>query len=595
MDNLDLALIGNCSIAALVNSDGDIVWGCFPRLDGDALFCALLQGEREPDTPGIWSVSLIDKVRAEQAYIPNTPVLVTRLFDSHGGIIEITDVVPRFQHYGRIFSPMSIQRRVTRIAGSPRIRIQLRPAADWGSQRAPVTWGNNHIRYITPQVVLRLTTDASLTAILEETPFFLDDEILLLLGPDETVAASLGEHCRRFENETLEYWRNWVRSLAIPYEWQDAVIRAAICLKQNAFEDTGAIIAAVTTSIPEAVNSERNWDYRYCWLRDAYFTVNALNRLSTTQTMERYLSYIINVAAGAPDGRLQPVYRIDGHPALEETTIGGLSGYRGMGPVRIGNLAYLQVQNDVYGSAVLAASHVFFDRRMHRPGLDDLFRRLEKLGEMAQLVYNEPDAGLWELRGSARVHTFSSVMCWVACDRLARIAVHLGLDDRAAYWRKHADRMQAEILDRAWNPKRGVIGAAFGGEGMDASLLLLSELHFISPDDPRFRATVEAVEKELKQGNYIFRYSEKDDFGVPENAFIVCTFWYIDALAAIGRKEEARELFNHMLSCRNAHGLLAEHIDPRTGELWGNFVQTYSMVGLINSAVKLSMPWGDAF
>ncbi len=596
MNDLNLALIGNCSIGALINANGEIVWGCFPRFDGDALFCALLQGKRQPEDPGIWGIELLDQTRVEQEYVADTPVLVTRLYDQHGGVVELTDFAPRFQQNGRIFCPMMIVRNVKRLAGSPRIRVRLKPAADWGAHKAPVTYGSNHIRYITPQVVLRLTTDASITAVLQETPFFLENELTFLLGPDETVPAGVRDLGHRFQHETLEYWRNWVRNLAIPYEWQEAVIRAAITLKLNAYEDTGAIIAAMTTSIPEAGdNSGRNWDYRYCWLRDAYFTVNALNRLSTTQTMERYLAYIINVAAGAPEGRLQPVYRIDGSPALVEESVATLSGYREMGPVRIGNLAYLQVQNDVYGSAILAATHVFFDRRMNRPGIDNLFRRLENLGEMAQRVYNEPDAGLWELRGTSRVHTFSSVMCWVACDRLARIAVQIGLPDRASYWRTHADKMRKEILERSWNEKLGVIGASFGGEGMDASLLLLPELHFLAADDPRFRQTMAAVEKELKQGDYIFRYSEKDDFGVPQNAFIVCTFWYIDALAATGRKEEARDLFNTMVALRNPHGLLAEHIDPKTGELWGNFVQTYSMVGLINSATKLSLPWEKAF
>jgi GH15 family glucan-1,4-alpha-glucosidase len=595
LNNLDLALIGNCNIGALVNAAGDIVWACFPRFDGDAMFCSLLQGRREPPDPGIWAIELLDLERTEQHYVPDTPVLVTRLHDRHGGVVQLTDFAPRFLQHGRVFCPMMLVRRIKRVAGSPRIRVRMQPAADWGAYRAAVTYGSNHVRYISPAAVVRLTTDASITAVLQESPFLLDDEITMILGPDETVQAAPADVANRFEHETLAYWGDWVRDLGIPFEWQEAVIRAAISIKLNAFEDTGAIIAAMTTSIPEAVDSGRNWDYRYCWLRDAYFVVNALNRLSTTKTMERYLSYIINVAASAPDGRLQPVYRIDGHPALEEETVTTLSGYRGMGPVRRGNLAYLQVQNDVYGSAILAASHVFFDRRMNRPGNTDLFRRLEKLGEVAQKVFNEPDAGLWELRGTARVHTFSSVMCWVACDRLARIAAQLGLKDRQSYWRAHADRIHKEIIDKAWNPKLGIIGAAFGGDGLDASLLLLPELHFLSADDPRFRATLAAIEKDLKRGDYIFRYSEEDDFGVPQNAFLVCTFWYIDALVATGRGEEARVLFEKMLAHRNPHGLLAEHIDTSTGELWGNFVQTYSMVGLINSATKLSLPWEKAF
>jgi GH15 family glucan-1,4-alpha-glucosidase len=595
VNDLNLALIGNCNVGALVNAGGDIVWGCFPRFDGDAMFCSLLQGKREPADPGIWSIELLDLERTEQQYVPDTPVLVTRLYDRNGAVVQLTDFSPRFLQHGRVFCPMMIVRRVKRLAGSPRIRLRLQPAADWGAYRAAITYGSNHVRYLSPATVVRLTTDASITAVLQETPFFLDDEITMILGPDETVQAAPRDVANRFEHETLGYWNDWVRDLGIPFEWQEAVIRAAISIKLNAYEDTGAIIAAMTTSIPEAGDSGRNWDYRYCWLRDAYFVVNALNRLSTTKTMERYLSYIINVAAGAPDGRLQPVYRIDGHPALEEETVTTLSGYRGMGPVRRGNLAYLQVQNDVYGSAVLAASHVFFDRRMNRPGNADLFRRLEGLGEVAQKVFNEPDAGLWELRGTARVHTFSSVMCWVACDRLARIAAQLGLADRRAYWRAHADRIHKEIIERAFNPKLGIIGASFGGEDLDASLLLLPELHFMSADDPRFRATLAAIEKDLKRGDYIFRYSGEDDFGVPQNAFLVCTFWYIDALAATGRRDEARALFEAMLARRNPHGLLAEHIDTSTGELWGNFVQTYSMVGLINSATKLSLPWEEAF
>ncbi len=595
MSDLNLALIGNSTVAALVDTKAEIVWACFPRFDGDAMFCSLLhEASREADA-GLWAIDLLDTVSSEQAYVPNTPMLATRLYDRHGGAVEITDFAPHFRQYGRMFCPMMLVRRVRRLAGSPRIRVRMRPTHSWGAHRAGVTYGSNHIRYVTPALVLRLTTNASITALLQETPFFLEDQVTLLLGPDETVQDAMDVVGYRFEEETLAYWREWVRSLAIPFEWQSAVIRAAISLKLNAFDDTGAIIAAATTSIPESPDSGRNWDYRYCWLRDAYFVVNALNRLSATRTMERYLAYIINVSAGAPNGRLQPVYRIDGGAQLEESTVASLTGYRGMGPVRAGNQAYSQMQNDVYGSAVLAATHVFFDSRLYRTGNEELFRRLERLGEVAGSVYAEPDAGLWELRGTPRVHTFSSVMCWVACDRLARIAARLGLAGRVRHWRAQADDMHRVICERAWNKRRGSFVATFEGDALDASLLLLPELRFLSPGDPRFAATVGQVERELKQGDFVFRYSESDDFGVPRNAFIVCTFWYIDALVALGRKEEARALFETMLACRNAHGLLAEHIDPRTRELWGNFVQTYSMVGLINSAVRLSVPWEEAF
>ncbi len=595
MATLDLALIGNGRVGALVDPQGAITWACFPRFDGDPLFCSLLKAPQRPEDFGFFAVELVDCFRSEQEYLANTPVLVTRLYDGSGGSIAVTDFAPRFRLFGRMFCPIVLVRRLTRIAGTPRIRVRLRPAFDYGRCRAGVTYGSNHIRYLGEDLTLRLTTDASVTAVLEENAFFLDDTVTLLLGPDETVQGAVGDVGGRWLEDTTLYWREWVGSLGIPFEWQDAVIRAAITLKLNVFEDTGAIIAALTTSIPEAPGSGRNWDYRFCWLRDAYFVVNALNRLGATRTMERYLGYILNIIAADEDGWLQPVYTVSGHSVAAERDVSSLPGYRGMGPVRVGNQAHAQVQNDVYGSAILAATHVFFDRRLARRGDASLFRRLEPLGERAAQVFDQADAGPWELRGTARVHTFSSVMCWAGCDRLSRIAMHLGLPDRAAYWRDRAVHMHEVISRRAWNTTKGTFVATFDGDTLDAGLLRLSELSFLADADPRFAATVRAIGSELRNGDFVFRYLEPDDFGTPQNAFLICTFWYINALAAIGQRNEARALFESVLACRNRHGLLAEHIDPRTREQWGNFVQTYSMVGLISSAIRLSVRWDQAF
>ena len=595
MRNLDLALIGNGAIGLLVDATGSVVWGCFPRFDGDPTFCALLDDTESGAERGIWSIELVDFVRAEQSYVANTAVLTTRLFDNAGGAIEITDCVPLFPQYGRLFHPVSLVRQVRRLSGGPRIVVRLRPAVDYGRERPAVTVGSGHIRYMAGAMTLRVTTDASLTAILEERAFFLSNEVTLMLGPDESVATSIVDLGRRFIEETVAYWRDWVRRLAIPFEWQSAVIRAAITLRLNAYSDTGAIIAAMTSSIPESAQSSRNWDYRYCWLRDGYFVVDALNRLGATETMERYLTYIVNIAAGVDTAPLQPVYRINGDPAIVESVVPSLPGYRAMGPVRLGNDAYRQIQHDVYGSAILAATHVFFDERLIRQGDGALFERLEELGYRALAAYDQPDAGLWELRGASRVHTFSSVMCWAGCDRLARIATRLGIADRAAEWGANAARIARFSDEQCWSAERNTFVSTAGGTGLDASLLLLSELGYLAADDPRFAGTVEAIGSELKRGDFIFRYVERDDFGEPENAFLVCTFWYVNALAVIGRRTEARALFDRLLACRNAHGLLAEHLDLRTGELWGNFPQTYSMVGLITSAIRLSMPWDEAF
>ena len=593
MTTLDLALVGNGTVAALIGPAGDVVWGCFPRFDGDPAFCTLLGGSGE------FAIELADVARHEQEYLPNTPILVTRLFDSSGGAVEITDFAPRFRQFGRQFCPMMLVRRLRRIAGNPRVQIRLRPTYGYGHARRTTTCGSNHVRFEggRDDTVLRLTTDVPITAIVEENSFFLEDAVTLILGVDETVQEAVGDVGGRFLHETAAYWQEWVRSLAIPFEWQDAVIRSAITLQLNVFEDTGAIVAAVTTSVPEAAGSGRNWDYRYCWLRDAYFVINALNRLGATQTMERYLSYILNIVADEDAAVLQPLYGITGHSSVEERIVESLPGYRGMGPVRVGNEAFKQVQHDVYGAAILAATHVFFDRRLVRRGDAALFRRLEPLGERAAALFDQPDAGLWELRGAARVHTFSSVMCWAGCDRLARVAAHLGggLADRAAYWRGHADRIHGVIRARAWNAKLNSFTATLDGDTLDASLLRLNELGFLADDDPRFAGTVRAIGRDLRHGDFIFRYVEADDFGPPENAFLVCTFWYINALCALGQRDEARGLFENVLSCRNRHGLLSEHIDPKTREQWGNFVQTYSMVGLIGAAIRLSVRWDQAF
>jgi GH15 family glucan-1,4-alpha-glucosidase len=594
--NLDLALIGNSTVAGLIDDMGQLVWCCFPRFDGDALFCSLLRPREGDDDYGFFSIDMTDFHHAEQRYMPDTAIVTTRLHDTRGGVAEIMDFSPRFHRNGRTFCPTMLVRQVRRVSGSPRITVRLRPAENYGRSRPQTTHGSNHIRFVTQDYVMRVTTDCPVSAVVEERAFLLRDDVNFILGPDESLLGSVANVCRGFREQTIEYWREWVRNLNIPFQWQEEIIRAAITLHLAVYEDTGAIIAAVTTSLPEATVGGRNWDYRFCWLRDAYFVVNALNRLNNTRTMERYIDYIVNISTGSEAAEhLQPMYRINGMPECAESIVEWLPGYRHLGPVRIGNQAYEQIQHDTYGSAVLAASHLFFDRRMVGRANEALFRELEPLGRRALKFWDKPDAGLWELRGNQRVHTYSSVMCWVACDQLAKIAKRLRLEDDASQWRKHADHIHAEICKRAWNEEKQCFASTFGGDQLDAALLLLHEIHFLRADDPRFAQTVEAIERELKRGEFVFRYIEEDDFGAPENAFLVCSFWLVDALAALGRRDEAMKLFERLLSLRNPHGLLAEHVDPKTGELWGNFPQTYSHVGMINSAMRLSISWEDAY
>ena len=594
MSSLDLAVIGNCSVSALIDEQARIVWSCMPRFDGDPVFCSLIN-DHQDGVKGFYEIELEGLERSEQSYRDNTAVVETRLYDRSGGALEIVDFCPRFKQFGRMFRPTVIMRLVRPLAGTPRIRVRLRPAHSYGEGRPETTRGSNHIRYVMPDLTLRLTTDAPVTYVLDETGFVLESPITLLLGPDESLAYSVTELGREFVEKTDDYWRDWCRYLALPFEWQEAVIRAAITLKLSNFEESGAVVAAMTTSIPEAAGSGRNWDYRFCWLRDSFFVVHALNRLGVTRTMEGYLGYITNIVAGAKDGYLQPVFGITLDRRLDEAEVPSLTGYRGMGPVRVGNGAYTQVQNDGYGSVILATAQSFFDRRLHRMGDEALFRRLEALGEQAVQRWNQPDAGIWEFRNRNEVHTYSSAMCWAACDRLGKIADRLELADRAAYWRGHAAAIHDGIVARAWNAELGSFVAAFDGEHTDASLLLLPALGFLPATDPRFKGTLALIESKLRHGSFVYRYDTADDFGLPETTFNICTFWYIEALASVGRRDEARALFETMLASRNALGLLSEDLDPKTGEQWGNYPQTYSMVGLIHAAMRLSKSWEEAF
>jgi GH15 family glucan-1,4-alpha-glucosidase len=622
---LDLFPIGNCAASALIDRAGRYIWACAPRVDGDPFFCALLGGKdpaETDDAQGLWSIEVEGAVTTTQAYLRNTPILRTEIRNAEGAGVEIIDFSPRYRHLGRQYRPLAFVRIVRPIGGAPRVRIRLRPMTNYGERACYTTAGSNHVRYVGEAVTLRLTTDAPVSHIVEERAFRLEEPIGMFLGPDEGMDAEVSTTTARMLRETTDYWRGWVRTLSVPLEWQEAVIRAAITLKLCAYEETGAIVAALTTSLPEhaaAAGAGRNWDYRYCWLRDAYYVVQALNRLGAADMLENYLVYLRNLVdlasrgemnpQGLPDaqpelpglehghapngkaGHVQPVYGVGLEPVLTEWIAPHLPGYRGIGPVRVGNQAHEHLQHDVYGQIVLSTVQAFFDERLLRPANADDFRALEPIGERAFELHDKPDASLWEFRGREAVHTYSSVMCWAACDRLGNAAAKLGLSERADYWNTRAAKVRDTIETRAWNETEGRFAATFEGDGLDASLLQLVDVRFMPADDPRMAATMAAVEHGLRRGPYMLRYAIPDDFGLPETAFNFCTFWLIEALHLSGRTDEARKLFDEMLGRRTAAGLLSEDITLDGKELWGNYPQTYSLVGLINCANLLSKSW----
>ena len=403
MQTLDLFPIGNCTMSALVDREGRFVWGCAPRVDSDPFFSALLGGKDhgDPEAQGLWAIEVEGATSVHQSYVRNTAILSTEIACEDGSAVEIVDFCPRYRQHHRVYRPTAFVRLIRPLEGAPRITVRLRPTVNWGERAAEVTYGSNHIRYIGGEATLRLTTDCPVTHILSERTFRLEGPMAFFLGPDEPFDAEIASTCRRMLHETESYWRHWVRGLVVPLDYQEAVIRAAISLKLCAWEETGAIVAALTTSIPEHADSGRNWDYRYCWLRDAYYVVQALNRLGAVDMLENYLGYLRNIVDGANGGHIQPVYGVGLEPALTERFAEHLPGYRGMGPVRVGNQAHEHLQHDVWGQIILSNVQAFFDERLLRPANDADFRALEPLGERAFQLHDQPDASLWEFRGRA--------------------------------------------------------------------------------------------------------------------------------------------------------------------------------------------------
>src|SRR5882762_3212010 len=485
MSSLDLGVIGNCAIASLIDRNGRHVWHGLGRLDGDPVFNALLGGS-EP-VSGFMEAVVTGAKESQQRYLPNTAILET-IVEGTGGTMRIVDFAPRFRRFGRMFRPPMLVRRLEPVAGRPRVTIRLRPTFDYGPRKAQLTSGSNHARFFSDTSVLRLTTDASINYVLHETEFSLDRPITLIVGADESVPESPDTLARSFHAETETYWQTWVRDLNIPFDWQQAVIRAAITLKLCSYEDTGAVLAALTTSVPEAPDTPRTWDYRFTWLRDAFFTVTALNRLSATRTMERYVRFIVDIVeAGSSKGEvaaIAPLFPIAPGTETTERLIDSLPGYRGYGPVRIGNAAVVQRQNDTYGSMVLTSAQMFWDERLPRQGDLELYRQLCVVGNEAHRTALTPDAGLWEYREREEVHTFSASMCWAAQHRLGLIARRVGVDAEAREWLARAGVLRQEVLQRATMPGGGWLSGVLDRDMADASSLVLPEIGLLRSDDP---------------------------------------------------------------------------------------------------------------
>jgi GH15 family glucan-1,4-alpha-glucosidase len=582
----DLGLIGNCQVSALVRRDGAVIWSCMPRFDSPPVFGALL----DEAAGGRFHIGSTTSQDGVQRYLPNTNVLETR-FDVPDGAFRILDFAPRFLQYERSFRPTKLVRIVEPLGGTPRLRVHCDPILGWAKARPRRELGSHHIDYHGYEDILRLTTNAPLSYVNGEA-FALTERKHFVLSWGAPVEEPLEPLCARFLQETVRYWQQWVKHCAIPSIFQEEVIRSALALKLHCFEDTGAIVASHTTSLPEAQGSGRNWDYRYCWLRDAFYTLGAFRLLGHFEEREQFLHFLLNIAAASDDLDLAPLYRIDGRTDLAERVLEDWPGFRGDGPVRVGNAAALHRQLDVFGEMVLALTPLFLDARFREQVSPPVLDLVARLARKAVAVAGQPDAGIWELRSEWRPQTFSSLMCWAAADRMSRIASRYRPADVMEF-EAAAERIRDDLLRNAVDSNRHCLVADYGGTRVDAALLQAVTLRFLPPEDPRLHATVDAVRNDLEYCGWLKRYQTDDGFGCPEVAFTVCTFWLVEALARLGRSSEAQAVMSRVADVKSPLGLLSEDIDPANGTMWGNFPQTYSHVGLIHAAFAASPRWSE--
>ena len=582
----DYGVIGNCQYAALIERTGAVGFCCWPRFDSEPVFAKLL----DKDDGGAFTIQPADGSLGTQRYFDNTNVLETR-FDAPDGSFRIIDFAPRFIQYDRSFRPTKLVRIVEPISGTPRITIKCDPRLGWSKQVPQREIGSHHISYKGFPAELRLTTDVPISY-LEGITFALTERKYMVLSWGEPVQEALTPLCERFLTETTRYWQRWVKHTDVPPAFQSEVIRSALALKLHCFEDTGAIVAAITTSIPEHHGSGRTWDYRFCWLRDAYYVLDAFRLLGHFEEREQFIKYLLNVASSAADLDLAPLYRIDGGTNLEEEILPHWPGMNGDGPVRIGNAAALHKQHDIFGEMVLALAPMFMDQRFKAEQTHGTLDLLFRLADKALQVVGTPDAGIWEVRKEWEPQTFSSLMCWAAADRTAKVAARHA-PHRAAYYKAAAERIRAEILDRAYDPERNTLVATYGGKEVDAALLQAITMRFLPPDDPALRGTIDAVMRELGRDQWLMRYKVDDGLGDTKNAFVICIFWLIDALAVTGRMTEARDVLERVSKVLTPLGLMSEDWEIGSMRMWGNFPQAYSHVGLIHAAFSAAPTWEE--
>lgn len=578
----DMGLIGNCSYQAHIKSDTSVQWMCWPRFDSSFIFGGLLDKQKG----GQYTIFPRDGIKeSKQYYLENTNILCTEITCASGKY-RVTDFAPRFYQFDRYYKPLALIRKVEPLEGSPNVTVVCRPVGQYGEVQPESYEASNHIEYLGLEKELRLTTDFPLTYIVNGQSMVLNEEKYLVLTYGAPMEASLRHTCEDFLEKTTLYWRAWVKNLSVTNFYQGSVNRSALALKIHQYEDTGAIIAAGTTSLPEADGSTRNWDYRYCWMRDAFYTLTAFNNIGHFEELEKYFNYIVNLSANIGD-RFQPLYGISGQALLHEREM-DLEGYLGNQPVRVGNQAHTHVQNDVYGQVLVSLLPLYIDKRFINVERSDALSLVKKLVNKIDELIDEPDAGLWEFRTLSQLHSYTYLFHWAGAKAAEKIGSNFGDSDLVKLARTLIKK-SSEKIEACFDAKRGVYTQAVGTKNLDASDLQLIMMHYLDPSSKVANTHLRALEEDLKTPEGLFyRYKHKDDFGEPETTFLICAFWYVEALACVGRVDESIATFEQLLSFGNHLGLLSEDVDASDGSQWGNFPQAYSHVGLVNAAYRIS-------
>ncbi len=590
--NLKLGAIGNCSVAALVGEDATVEWYCWPQYDADPVFSRLINGPREAGRPGYFGLQIEGMTVSLQKYVDRTPVLVTMQRNAKGDEIEIIDFCPMDAE--GFATPANLEkvivRLVRKVKGEPRIVATLRPTSGYGAE-APdgKRIADGVLEYKGNDTTVWLQTGAPLDAVTNASAFALDQPAFFVFGARSPIdSAAKAEAAMK---KTVAFWNAWISTLTIPKDHADAFIRAAITLKLCTHRPTGGMVAAFTSSIPEYNNCKtHHWDYRYSWVRDNYFTLNALLAAGDADALRVYAPWLRKIMTYCREKDTHPAaFRIAGTHDAEESIIDTLTGYRGQGTVRVGNEAYKQQQNDFFASVILSLAPFFTDARFKSQECPVPVDWLENLAVLAYERYDTADSGLWEFRTQADIFTYSAINCWSAAHTMAKIFKALGDKERTELWTGKAKTMRDKIIAQAWHADVESFTNSFRGHNADASVFLISELEFLPPGDPMLAKTIKFLESKLRKGIYVFRHDHTaDDASRCVTAFTSCTLWMLLAFIDAGRGAEAREVFDAFLKVRSPQGMYSEHVDSDTGELWANYPQTYAMAGVVTVALKLA-------